>query len=106
MLDQLQAPAILQPAPADEMYTAVRLRQMQAKVENPYSMPFLLWMYERLLDEVLAGLTGEQKRQVDTLLMLSACVYKAEYRDLRGFDLDALTETLAQSTLMMSWDHL
>lgn len=102
MLNQTQAPVMT--APTDESYIAVRMREMRMTVENPFSLCFLFWMHERLFEKALDGLSEEQAGRVETLLMFNTCIHKAEYKDLRGFELDILTDIVAKSTHMIAWE--
>ncbi len=103
MLDQMQAPVI--PSVSDQAYKDVRTMQLKSPREQPFSMPFLMWVYSELLEEVFDKLPPEEHKMVDTLLMLNTYVTRADSgKPFTGMDVETLTDVLAQSTHMMSWE--
>ena len=103
MLDQMQAPVVT--TVSEQAYKEVRSMQLDSAQEQPFSLPFLLWMYSELLEEVFKQLPAKHHRAVDTLLMLNTYVIRAENgKPMTGFQVETLTDVLAQSTHLMSWE--
>lgn len=68
--------------------------QLTSAAASPFSLPFLWHVYSHACEQVLNDLPEEQRKPVESLLILCACIHKAETGTLSGLDAQMLTEAV------------
>ena len=73
---------------------SLAVAQLTSVTSPPFSLPFLWHVYSFACDRVLETLPPDLRKTVETLLVLSHCIHKAEAGTLTGFDAQMLTEAV------------
>jgi len=87
-----------------DSYFEVRKMQLKAKEKNPFSMPFLYWMYQKFMEDVFSRLSKKDAQRVDCLLMLITYTHRADENKLTGMDVENLYAILGQISHLMEWE--
>lgn len=77
--------------------------QLTSAAACRYSLPFLWFVYGHACEAVLEALPEDQRKPVEGLLVMAACIQKAECGSLTGLDAQMLGEAVEEVSFVGRW---